>query len=75
MFDKYGLIDAMIKSVDALADARGTHKCALVIEIVQQLGALKKGLGDEEAAYRREIDDLKRRYVPADIAEEANGRD
>lgn len=59
MLDRYELIDRMASSVDALADARGAQKCALIIELIQQLGALKKGLKDEEAARRREMEALR----------------
>ena len=51
MFDKYQLIDRMITEVDTLADARGAEKCTLIIELIQQLGVLRKGLkADEDAA-------------------------
>ena len=59
--DKFDLIDAIIKRVDALADARGAQKCAIVIEIIQQLGALRKGLADDEAANKKQITDLQQR--------------
>ena len=48
--DKFELIDAIVKRVDALADARGAQKCAIVIEMIQQLGALRKGMADDDAA-------------------------
>lgn len=50
MFDKFGLIDKIITNVDGIADAKGAHKCALIIETIQQLSALRKGLQDEDAA-------------------------
>ena len=50
MFDKYQLIDQIILKVDALADARGAQKCSLIIEVVQMLGTLRKGLKNEEEA-------------------------
>lgn len=53
--DKFELIDAIIKRVDALADARGAQKCAIVIEMIQQLGALRKGLADDDAAHNETI--------------------
>ena len=59
--DKFDLIEAIIKRVDALADARGAQKCAIVIEIIQQLGALRKGLADDDAAYKKQIEDLQNR--------------
>ena len=59
--DKFDLIEAIIKRVDVLADARGAQKCAIVIEIIQQLGALRKGMADEDAARKKEIMDLERR--------------
>ena len=52
MIDKYQLIDRMITEVDALADARGAEKCTLIIELIQQLGALRKALKAEENAAR-----------------------
>ena len=57
--DKFELIEAIIKRVDALADARGAQKCAIVIEIIQQLGALRKGLADDDAAHKKGIMDLQ----------------
>lgn len=59
--DKFDLIEAIIKRVDALADARGAQKCAIVIEIIQQLGALRKGLADDDAAHKKQIMDLLQR--------------
>jgi hypothetical protein len=59
--DKFDLIDAIIKRVDVLADARGAQKCAIVIEIIQQLGALRKGLADDDAAHKKQITDLQQR--------------
>ena len=59
--DKFDLIEAIIKRVDALADARGAQKCAIVIEIIQQLGALRKGLADDDAAHNKQIMDLQQR--------------
>lgn len=56
MIDQYELIDKMIANVDALADAKGAHKCALIIEVIQQLSALRKGLKDEEEARKREAE-------------------
>ena len=59
MFDKFGLIEAIIKRVDVLADARGAQKCAIVIEIIQQLGALRKGLADDDADHEKQIKQLR----------------
>jgi hypothetical protein len=59
--DKFDLIEAIIKRVDVLADARGAQKCAIVIEIIQQLGALRKGLADDDAAHKKQITDLQQR--------------
>lgn len=59
--DKFDLIEAIIKRVDVLADARGAQKCAIVIEIIQQLGALRKGLADDDAAHNKQIMDLQQR--------------
>lgn len=55
MLDKFELIDRMIVNVDALADAKGAAKCALVLETIQQLNVLKKGLKDDDAANAREL--------------------
>lgn len=55
MLDKFELIDRMIVNVDALADAKGAAKCALVIELIQQLNVLKKGLKDDDAANAKEL--------------------
>lgn len=57
--DKFDLIEAIIKRVDVLADARGAQKCAIVIEIIQQLGALRKGMADDDAAHNKQIMDLQ----------------
>jgi len=59
--NKFDLIEAIIKRVDVLADARGAQKCAIVIEIIQQLGALRKGLADDDAAHKKQITDLQQR--------------
>ena len=40
MFDKFEMIDDMIKKIDALADARGLNRCISLIELAQQLRAL-----------------------------------
>jgi hypothetical protein len=55
MLDKFELIDRMIVNVDTLADAKGTAKCALVLELQQQLNVLKKGLKDDDAAHAKEL--------------------
>ena len=48
MFDKYDLIDNLITSMDELADARGAKRCAMIINIIQALSELKKGLQAED---------------------------
>ena len=53
MFDQYQLIDDMIVKLNDLADATGVKRCALTVELVQQLVALKKGLKAEEEDRRR----------------------
>ena len=55
MMDKFALIDSLIKQVDALVDARGVSKCATIIEIVQKLDALRKGLSDEDKAHLEQV--------------------
>jgi uncharacterized protein (DUF2267 family) len=49
--DKYQLIDAIITKVDAQTDARGVARCAMTVEIVQTLNALRDLLQKEEAAH------------------------
>ena len=52
--DKYDMISGIITQVDKLADARGVEKCSLVVDIIQRLSTLAKGLGDEDKAHAAE---------------------
>ena len=45
--NKFQLIDTIITKVDALADARGVSRCVMVVDIVQQLNALRDLLREE----------------------------
>lgn len=52
--DKYEVISSIITKVDKLMDARGIEKASLGVEIVRYLGALAKGLGNEDKAHAAE---------------------
>lgn len=67
--DKYDMISAVITKVDRLADARGVEKCTLVVEIIQRLSALAKGLGDEDKAHEAEKKLLEDQLKPAPLKE------
>lgn len=59
LYDKYQLIDSIIVQVDALADMRGAEKCRTIIDIIQKLAAMKKGLKDDETIQQQKIDMLE----------------
>jgi len=66
LFDKFGMIDEILRKMEALADAKGVLRCGLIWDIAGMLRALKDGMKKEDEAAARKIDELKR------IAEEAN---
>ena len=57
--DKYQMLDEIIIALDSLADARGVARCALMVDVLKRLDALKKGLHAEEEASNARIDMLK----------------
>lgn len=65
--DKYDMISAIITQVDKLADARGVEKCSLVMNVIQRLSALAKGLGDEDKAHEAEKKLLEDQLKPAPL--------
>ena len=71
--DEYELIKGMIIQLDELADARGAKKCTLIIELIQKLDALAKGLGEEDKAHKAEKklleDQLKQLTTPPPLRE------
>ena len=71
--DKYELIKSVILQLDELVDARGAKKCTLIIDMIQKLDALAKGLGDEDKAHKAEKqlleDQLKKLTTPLPIRE------
>lgn len=57
--DKYQMIDEIVVFLDRLADTRGIERCALLIDLIKRLDALKKGLKDEDDAHNARIELLK----------------
>lgn len=55
LFDKFGMIEEMLKKLDALADARGTFRAGLIWDISQMLVALKRGLTKEDEQHKESI--------------------
>ena len=47
LFDKYGLIQSVIDQLNTI-EVKGYQNMAVLINIAQQLTALKKGLKEEE---------------------------
>lgn len=58
--NKYQMLDAIIVLLDRLADARGTERCALLVEITKRAEALKQGIKEEESATTARIQALQR---------------
>lgn len=63
------MIRSIINKVDKLADARGVEKCTMVIEIIQLLSTLAKGLGDEDKAHKAEKKFLEDQLKPGPLKE------
>lgn len=53
--DKYQMLDAIVVLMDRLADARGAERCTLVVDIIQRIDALKKGMREEDRAHKQEL--------------------
>lgn len=70
LFDKFGMIDEILRKMDALAETkgvlRGVLRCGLIWDISGMLIAMKDGLKKEDEATAQKIEELKR------IVEEAN---
>lgn len=70
MLDKYQLIESIIDELDELTDARGLIRCAKIIDVFQKVTALKKGLHEEDAAHKSQVETLKQqldeRRAPAE---------
>ena len=48
VYDKYGMIDEMMKKIDLAADARGVVRAGLMWDVYCMLKRLKTGLENEE---------------------------
>lgn len=48
LFDKYGMIDGVIVQLNNL-EVKGAVNMTIVIDCIQRLGALRKGMKEEEA--------------------------
>jgi hypothetical protein len=59
IFDKFTLIDDVLKKLDVLADAKGVFRCGLIWDIAGELKALRGGLEKEDAAHKRQIEAMK----------------
>lgn len=57
--DKFQMIDAVILIIDKLADARGIDRCALLIDLLKRMDALKTHLQKEDEAYKARVEMLK----------------
>ena len=64
LFDSGGLIDTIISdcnaSIGELASGQRIVWCATMVEIVQKLGELKKGVDEERDQMQKQIDELRR---------------
>lgn len=59
LFDKFGMVDEMLKKMDILADSHGALRCGLIWDIYGMLKALKDGLAKEDAATKDKIEMMK----------------
>ena len=57
------LIGTLIRDAGALADVHGTARCAMILDIVDRLSALRNGLRDEHRRHSEEIDLLSRQIT------------
>lgn len=73
MFDKYEMIESMIRRLDALADARGLNRCVMQIELAQQLRALSEGLKKDDAATAEKVELLEKQLKAATAPEAKDG--
>lgn len=60
LFDKYGMIEEMLKKLNAAADAKGVFRAGLLWDISQMLLALEKGLKDEDERHNEAISCLEK---------------
>lgn len=59
IFDKFTLIDDVLKKLDMLADAKGAFRCGLIWDITGELKALREGLKKEDVAHKQQIEAMK----------------
>ena len=57
--DKYEMLDGIVIILDKLADARGVERCALLVDAIKRLDALKKGLKGDDDAHNARVELLK----------------
>ena len=76
--NKFELLDQIILKMNLLADATGVERCALLVGVVQMLGALKDNLTEsDKAAKEREallLDQLQALTTPAEEVREGEER-
>jgi hypothetical protein len=60
LFDKFGMVDEMLRKIEALADAKGVFRCGLIWDIAGMLTAMRDGLKKEDEATKHKINELKR---------------
>lgn len=73
MFDKFEMIDDMIRKIDALADTHGLNRCISLIELAQQLRALSEGLKKDDAATAEKVALLEKQLKAATAPEAKDG--
>ena len=59
IFDKFALLDDILKKMEALADAKGTFRCGLIWDIAGALKALRDGLKNDDEAHAKQIESMK----------------
>lgn len=60
LFDKYGMVDELLKKLDVLADAKGAFRCGLIWDMTRMLKCLKNGFQSEDAAHEEKVEALKK---------------